>query len=394
VGSSAHRAIAREAVRKSQVLLKNANNILPLAKSGGKIFVAGKTADNIGNQSGGWTISWQGSSGNITTGTTILQGIRAAVGSGTTVTYSVDGTGIDSTYRAAIAVVGETPYAEGQGDRPGSLSLDTTDLNTISRLRAAGVPVIVVLVSGRPMDISSQLGNWNALLASWLPGTEGAGVADVLFGDYNPTGKLPMTWMQSVSQQPINDGDGKTPLFTYGFGLSYSGGPTSPPPTSAPPTSAPPTSAPPTSAPPTTTRPPTSAPPTTTRPPTSAPPTTTRPPTSAPPTTGGSTCSVAYRITSSWQGNFQADVTLRNTGTGTINGWALTWTFANGQTISQLWNGAVTQSGASVTVRDIGWNGTLGPNGSASFGFISSWNNSTNAVPTSFAVNGSPCALA
>jgi beta-glucosidase len=385
VGNAAHRAIGREAVRKSQVLLKNANNILPLAKNGGKIFVAGKSADNIGNQSGGWTISWQGASGATTTGTTILQGIRAAVGSGTTVTYNVDGTGIDSTYRAAIAVVGETPYAEGQGDRTGSMSLDTTDLNTISRLRAAGVPVIVVLVSGRPMDISSQLGNWNALLASWLPGTEGAGVADVLFGDYNPTGKLPMTWMQSVSQQPINDGDGKTPLFVYGFGLSFSGGPTSPPPTSMPP---PTSSAPPTSA------PPTSAPPTSSRPPTSAPPTSSRPPTSAPPTTGSSTCSVAYRITSSWQSNFQTDVTLRNTGSSTINGWALTWTFANGQVISQLWNGTFTQSGSAVTVRNLSWNGTLAPNGTASFGFISSWNNTTNAVPTVFAVNGTPCASA
>ncbi len=117
VGGAEHRALAREAVRKSQVLLKN-DGLLPLAKTGGKIFVAGRNADDIGNQSGGWTISWQGSSGNTTTGTTILQGIRDAVGSGATVTYSRDGSGVDSSYRAAIAVVGETPYAEGQGDRP------------------------------------------------------------------------------------------------------------------------------------------------------------------------------------------------------------------------------------------------------------------------------------
>jgi Glycosyl hydrolase family 3 C terminal domain. len=138
-------------------------------------------------------------------------GIRAAVGTGTTVTYNAAGTGIDSSYKVAVAVVGETPYAEGAGDRPGSMSLDSTDLSTISTLRAAGVPVVVVLVSGRPLDIASQLPNWNALLEAWLPGTEGNGVSDVLFGDYAPTGKLPDTWMQSVSQQPINDGDGQRP---------------------------------------------------------------------------------------------------------------------------------------------------------------------------------------
>jgi len=221
VGSAAHRSLARQAVRESQVLLKNSANVLPLAKDNNKIFVAGKNADNIGNQCGGWTISWQGSSGNITPGTTILQGIRAAAGPSTTVTYSQRGTGIDSTYKVAIAVVGETPYAEGQGDRTGSMSLDRDDLRVINTLRGKGVPVVVVLVSGRPLDIAAELPNWNGLIASWLPGTEGAGVADVLFGDYKPTGKLPSTWMASVSQQPINDGDGQTPLFPLGYGLTY-----------------------------------------------------------------------------------------------------------------------------------------------------------------------------
>jgi len=225
VGNAAHRTLARQAVRESQVVLKNVGNILPLATANNRVFVAGKNADNIGHQSGGWTISWQGGSGATTPGTSILQGIRNTVAPSTVVTYNQTGAGINNTYNVAIAVVGETPYAEGAGDRPGSMSLDTTDINTINTLRAAGVPVVVVLVSGRPLDISTQLGNWNALVASWLPGTEGQGVADILFGVAQPTGKLPMTWMNSVGQQPINTGDGQTPLFPFGFGLSY-GAPT------------------------------------------------------------------------------------------------------------------------------------------------------------------------
>jgi beta-glucosidase len=221
VGSAAHRSLARQAVRESQVLLKNRFGVLPLPKSGPKYFVAGRHADDIGRQSGGWTISWQGGTGAVTPGTTILAGIRAAVSPGTTVTYGADGTGIDGTYKAAIAVVGEPPYAEGAGDRPGAMGLDATDLATISRLRASGVPVIVVLVSGRPLDIAAELPNWDALVAAWLPGTEGNGVADVLFGDHNPTGTLPMTWMQSASQQPINSGDGKAPLFPLGAGERF-----------------------------------------------------------------------------------------------------------------------------------------------------------------------------
>src|SRR5256884_797677 len=221
VGSAAHRDLAREAVRKSQVLLKNKFGVLPLPKTAPQIFVAGKNADDIGNQSGGWTISWQGSSGATTTGTTILQGIRATVSPGTTVTFNRDGTGIDGTYKAAIAVVGETPYAEGRGDRPGSMGLDAGDLAVPSRLKAAGVPVVVVLVSGRPLDIAAQLGDWDALVAAWLPGTEGAGVADVLFGDYNPTGTLPVTWMASAGQEPVNDGEGKVGLFPLGAGQRF-----------------------------------------------------------------------------------------------------------------------------------------------------------------------------
>jgi beta-glucosidase len=221
VGNAAHRTLARQAVRESMVLLKNAGNVLPLATGNNRIFVAGKNADNIGFQTGGWTISWQGGSGTTTTGTSILQGIRNTVPSSTIVTYNPTGAGIDNSYRVAIAVVGETPYAEGAGDRPGAMGLDTTDLNAITTLRNAGVPVVVVLVSGRPLDIATQLPGWAGLVAAWLPGTEGQGVADVLFGLAQPTGKLPMSWMSSASQQPINDGDGKVPLFPFGFGLGY-----------------------------------------------------------------------------------------------------------------------------------------------------------------------------
>jgi beta-glucosidase len=221
VGGAAHRDLAREAVRRSQVLLKNRYGVLPLPKTAPKVFVAGKNADDIGNQSGGWTISWQGSSGPTTPGTTILQGIRAAVSPSTVVTYNRDGNGLDGSYQAAIAVVGETPYAEGAGDRPGPLSLDATDLAVLTRLRAAGVPIIVVLVSGRPLDVAAQLPDWDALVAAWLPGTEGRGVADVLFGDYDPTGTLPVTWPASAAQEPVNDGDGRAGLFPYGYGQRF-----------------------------------------------------------------------------------------------------------------------------------------------------------------------------
>jgi beta-glucosidase len=225
IGSAEHRALARRAVAESQVLLKNAGGVLPLDPANNRIFVAGRNADDIGHQSGGWTITWQGGSGPITPGTSILAGIRAAAAPSTTVTYDAAGNGIDGSYRVAIAVVGETPYAEGAGDRPGTMGLNSTDLSTIGRLRAAGVPVVVVLVSGRPLDIAGQLPDWPALLAAWLPGTEGRGVADVLFGSHPPTGKLPVTWMASADQLPINDGDGQIPLFPYGFGLTYPGGP-------------------------------------------------------------------------------------------------------------------------------------------------------------------------
>ncbi len=219
VGSAAHRAIARQAVRESLVLLKN-DAILPLSKSA-RIFVAGKNADNIGNQSGGWTISWQGSSGAITPGTTILQGIRDAITPGTVVDFNAAGRGAAG-HDVAIVVLGEKPYAEGQGDRTDGLTLDRTDLGTLSTVARAGIPIVVVLVSGRPLVVTGDLPSWRGLIAAWLPGTEGGGVADVLFGDVRPTGTLPMSWPRTAAQIPINVGDATyDPLFPYGFGLTY-----------------------------------------------------------------------------------------------------------------------------------------------------------------------------
>lgn len=215
-GSAAHRQVARQAVRESVVLLKNAGGCLPISKRA-RIHVAGSCADNLGNQCGGWTITWQGRSGNtVPGGTSILSGIINAVPLSTQVSFSIDGTGASGA-DVGIVVVGEGPYAEGLGDRA-DLTVDLKDIEAVRNVKQAGIPVVVVLISGRPMIINEILEISDAFLAAWLPGTEGQGVADVLFGDYRPTGKLSFTWPASVEQ--IEQRTGR-PLFEYGYGLTY-----------------------------------------------------------------------------------------------------------------------------------------------------------------------------
>ena len=233
LGSAEHRAVAREAVRKSLVLLKNSHQLLPLSPKM-NVLVAGDGADNISKQSGGWTITWQGTgltNADFPHAQSIWSGINEAVSAaGGKATLSVDGA-YASKPDVAVVVFGEDPYAEFVGDRPHSLEFspaDKKDLELLRKLRAAGIPTVSVFLSGRPMWVNPELNASTAFVAAFLPGGEGGGVADVLFrkasgaANYDFHGKLSYSWPKRADQTPLNVGDpGYDPLFAFGYRLRY-----------------------------------------------------------------------------------------------------------------------------------------------------------------------------
>lgn len=230
IGAPEHRAVARQAVRESLVLLKNKDQLLPLSPKA-NVLVAGDGADNIGKQSGGWTISWQGT-GNTNDdfpgGSSIYQGIAESVAAaGGKATLSVDGEYTEKP-DVAIVVFGENPYAEMQGDVKNLAYNNPDDLALLKKLKAEGIPVVSLFITGRPLWVNRELNASDAFAVIWHPGSEGAGVADVLFTDkagniqHDFKGKLSFSWPATPVQSPLNVGEKNyTPLFAYGYGLSY-----------------------------------------------------------------------------------------------------------------------------------------------------------------------------
>lgn len=220
LGTANNRNVARQAVRESLVLLKNKNKVLPLKKNG-KIFITGPAATSIGLQCGGWTIDWQGNQ-RLQEGTSILNGfMNIAAKNGGEIIRDVKKIKQAS---VAVVVMGENSYAEGMGD-DGDLSLTSgmgnmSNLDDMDAIKQAGIPVVVVLLSGRPRIVTDKIGTWDSFVEAWLPGTEGEGISDVLYGDYDFRGKLPVNWPKSVVGLPLKDGDKGNILFPRGFGLT------------------------------------------------------------------------------------------------------------------------------------------------------------------------------
>ncbi|MCL1928701.1 MAG: glycoside hydrolase family 3 protein [Treponema sp.] len=233
VGSDANRTVARTLASDSLVLLRNENNVIQKLPAYRNILVAGHGANNIGMQCGGWTTTWQGMHGPVTKGTTILEGIRSATEGRAVVTYDEDGKA-DGNFDVVIAVIGEDPYAETQGDRASLITgpdpdhvsaedIDTlrnrsnqinirpNDMDMLWEAYGYDCPVIVIMLSGRPMTIGDEYLHWDAFVAAWLPGTEGAGIADVLFGNRNFTGRTPYTWRKTINGEI---------LYPFGYGLT------------------------------------------------------------------------------------------------------------------------------------------------------------------------------
>ena len=218
-GSVRHRDIARQAVRESIVVLDAKNNVLPLKKDGQTIGLAGVLADDLGAQCGGWTIAWQGGNGDITDGTSILEGFNKLTGS-SNILFSKTGD-FDQDIDVAVVVIGEkTPYSEGGGDRS-SLNVENQDIALLKKLKSQNIPTIALLISGRPLILGEALVHSDAMIAAWYPGTEGDGVAEVLFGMYAPKGKTTHSWPNHMRQIPINVGDSDyKPLYAYKRGLT------------------------------------------------------------------------------------------------------------------------------------------------------------------------------